>query len=91
MSLSEQVKNGALTWEQAMESFGHSGTLAGLKVLEAQIVDLNNTEFSGISDQLSGVIDTFSEFGAALDSVATSMDLLNKAQTQMNNTGRISV
>lgn len=91
MSLSEQVKNGKLTWEQAIDSFSHSGTLAGLKVLESQIIELNNTEFSNISDELSGVIDTFSEFGVALKEVASAMDVLNTAQTQMNSAGRISV
>ena len=91
MSLSEQVKNGELTWEQAITSFSHSGNLAGLKILEEQIISLNNIEFKGITDKLSGVIDTFSEFGAALEEVSASMDLLNTAQTQMNNSNRISV
>ena len=91
MSLSEQVKNGELTLNQAVNSLSHAGSLAGLKIIEAQIVELNNTEFSNISDELSGVIDTFSEFGAALEEVASAMDLLNTAQTQMNNAGRISV
>lgn len=91
MSLATSVKNGELSWEQAMKSFEHSGNLAGLKIIEAQIIELNNTEFSNISDELSGVIDTFGELSAALDDVASSMELLNTAQTQMNNAGQISV
>lgn len=91
MSMAESVKNGELTWEQAIKSFSHSGSLAGLKVIEAQIVELNNTQFKNIKDDISGVIDTFSEFSTALEDVASSMELLNTAQTQMNNSGRISV
>lgn len=91
MSLCEQVKNGQLTWEQAMSSFSSSGQLAGLQVIADQIVEINNIEFKNISDELSGVIDTFSEFGAALQEVASAMDVLNTAQTQMNSAGRISV
>ena len=91
MSLATSVKNGELTWEQAMKSFEHSGNLAGLKVIEAQIIELNNVEFKNISDDISGVIDTFGELGSALEDVASSMELLNTAQTQMNNSGRISV
>lgn len=91
MSLSESVRNGELTWEQAMRSFEHAGNLAGLKVIEEQIISLNNVEFKNISDEISGVIDTFGELSSALDDVASSMDLLNTAQTQMNKSGRISV
>lgn len=90
-SLMESVKNGELSWDQALKSFEASGNLAGLKVIEAQIIELNNVEFKNISDEISGVIDTFGELSAALDDVASSMELLNTAQTQMNNAGRISV
>lgn len=90
-SLMESIKNGELTWEQAMKSFEHSGNLAGLKVIESQIIELNKVEFSNISDEISGVIDTFGELSSALEDVASSMELLNTAQTQMNNSGRISV
>ena len=91
MSLAESVKNGELTWNQAISSFSHSGSLAGLEFIAKQISELNSMTFKGLDDEISGVIDTFDEFSAALEDVASSIDLLNTAQTQMNNSGRISI
>lgn len=91
MSLAESVKNRELTWNQAISSFSHSGSLAGLEFIADQISELNSMTFKGLDDEISGVIDTFDEFSAALEDVASSIDLLNTAQTQMNNSGRISI
>ena len=89
--LAENVKNGALTWNQAMESFKASGMVDSLQLVGTQISEVNAEIFKDIKDDLSGVIDTFGEFSAALESTAAAMDLLHTAQTQMNNSGRISV
>ncbi len=87
----ENVKNGELTWKQAMEAMKHSANLAGYEFIGQQIAEANAEIFKGIQDDISGTIDTFSEFSAALEDVASSMDLLHKAQTQMNTAGRLSV
>ena len=89
--LVETVAEGNLDFEQAIKSFGLSGALRGFELVEEQVAALNADIFKDLDDELSGVIDTFSEFGAALESVANSMEILNTAQTQMNNSGRISV
>lgn len=89
--LAEHVKNNELTWSQAMESMQHSANLAGYEFIGQQIAQANQEIFNSIKDDISGTIDTFNEFSSALEDVASSMDLLNKAQTQMNNSNRISV
>lgn len=89
--LAESVKNGSLTWEQAMDSFQASGLVAACRLVEAEVSNLNTEVFKDLGDTLSGVIDTFGEFGDALESVANSMNTLSAAQSQMANSGRISV
>lgn len=90
-NLVESVAEGNLDFNQAIKSFGLSGALRGFELVEEQISSMNTSVFKDLGDELSGVIDTFSEFGAALESVANSMDILNTAQTQYNNSGRVSV
>ena len=89
--LAEHVKNNELTWDQAMESMKHSANLAGFEFIGQQIAQTNQEIFKSIKDDISGTIDTLEELSTALEDVASSMDLLNKAQVQMNNSGRISV
>lgn len=89
--LVKSVAEGKLDFDQAMKSFGLSGTIRGFELVEEQISAMNTDIFKDLSDELSGVIDTFSEFSAALESVADSMDILNTAQTQYNNSGSVSV
>lgn len=89
--LVEGVAEGKLDFEQAIKSFGLSGSLRGFELVEEQISAINADVFKGLGDEISGVIDTFSEFGAALEDVANSMEILHTAQTQMNNSNRISV
>jgi hypothetical protein len=91
MSLVESVRNGELNWDQAIASLSHSGSLAGLKLVSEQLSAINSVTFTSVKDEISGVIDTFGEFGAALEDVASSMELLKAAQVQMNNAGRLSV
>lgn len=91
MHLAESVKNGTLTWEQAIDSFQASGLVAAAKLIESEIAEINTEMFKDLGDELSGIIDTLNEFSAALESVAGSMEILNTAQIQMANSGRISV
>jgi hypothetical protein len=93
----ESAANGAedlskVDWDQAIASFNISGITKITKVMEQQWGEINKSIFKGIDDgAISGWIDTFSELGAALENVASSMDLLHTAQTQMTNSGRISI
>ena len=87
----EGVKNNEITWSQAMDAMKHSANLVGYEFVAQQIAEANAETFKSIQDDINGTIDTFGEFSAALEDVAASMDLLYKAQTQMNTAGRLSV
>ena len=92
MNIAESVKNGEKSWDQAISSMNMSGMIASTKILENQWAEVNKTIFKSIDDgAISGWIDTFSELSAALEDVASSMDLLHSAQQQMNGSGRISI
>ena len=91
MSLSEQVKNEAISWSQALEMFKYEGDLAGIELITEQITSLNSVYFGDAAENFNGLIDTVDELSAALDNVSASMDLLNSAQEEFNNNGRISV
>ena len=87
--LADGVRNGQYGFDEAIQSFTASGLVEASKLIESQLSEMNSNIFKGV--ELSGVIDSFEEFRAALDDVANSMDILHTAQTQMNNAGRISV
>ena len=89
--LVRDIKDGEITVEQAINSFNASGVVRGFKLVETQIADINADVFKDLGDDLSGVIDTLDEFSASLESVASSIDLVNQAQAEMANSGRISV
>ncbi len=91
MSLAESVKNGEISWNQAIEKFSIASMQAVIKNMKSEMESLNKQIFKGLDDEISGIIDTFDEFSAALENVASSMDLLHTAQEQMNNSGQISV
>lgn len=92
LDIAESVKNGEKSWDQAITSMTMSGVIASTKILEQQWAEVNKNIFKSLDDgAISGWIDTFSELGAALEDVASSMDLLHTAQQQMNNSGRISI
>lgn len=90
-SLAEQAKNGAITWDQALEIFKYKGDLAALEIITEQVTALNNVYFGDVADQFNGLIDTVGELKSALDSVVSSMELVKNAQEQMNHSGRVSV
>ena len=91
MSLAESAKNGEISWNQAIEKFSIASMQAVIKNMKSEMESLNKQIFKGLDDEISGIIDTFDEFSAALENVASSMDLLHTAQEQMNNSGQISV
>ncbi len=91
MSISEQVKNESISWDDAIKSFNLSGLVEASKLIEKQFSELNKSVFKGLEDELSGFIDKFSELSAALEDVAGSMDLLKSAEQQMNSSGRVSI
>lgn len=91
MNLAESVANGQMSWDQAIEKFSLHSMQAVIQNMKTEMENLNKLVFKGLDDEISGIIDTFNEFSAALEDVASSMDLLHTAQTQMNTSGQISV
>lgn len=91
ITLAENIKNNKISIEDAVNSLELSGLIRITKLTENTLSTLNTDMFADIKDDISGLIDTFSELGSALESTASAMDLLHSAQQQMNNSGRISV
>ena len=91
ITLAENIKNNKISIEGAVNSLELSGLIRITKLTENTLSTLNTDMFADVKDDISGLIDTFSELGSALESTASAMDLLHSAQQQMNNSGRISV
>lgn len=91
ITLAENIKNNKISIEDAVNSLELSGLIRITKLTENTLSALNTDMFADVKDDISGLIDTFSELGSALESTASAMDLLHSAQQQMNNSGRISV
>ena len=87
----EAVNEGKMSVDNAMKSFSVSGVQAGYKLLENAVVEINSDIFKDLGDEISGLIDTFDEFGSALESVANSIELVNQAQAEMAYSGHVSV
>lgn len=91
ITLAENIKNNKISIEDAVNSLELSGLIRITRLTENTLSTLNTDMFADVKDDISGLIDTFSELGSALESTASAMDLLHSAQQQMNNSGRISV
>lgn len=89
--LVEDVAEGTIDIEQATEKFELYSIQAVVENMKTQLESLNADIFKDLDDEISGIIDTFDEFSSALESVASSMDLVHTAQQQMNSSGQISV
>lgn len=89
--IAQSVHDETMSIEQAITSFSGSGLVSVSKLIEESFGELNKSVFKDLEDDISGFIDTFSEFSAALEDVANSMELLNTAQEQFDNSGQVSV
>lgn len=89
--IAEAINEGKMSVDNAMKSFSVSGVQAGYKLLESAVVEINSDIFKDLGDEISGLIDTFDEFGSALESVANSIKLVNQAQAEMAYSGHVSV
>ena len=90
-SIAKAVNEGKISVNNAMKSFSISSVQAGYKLLENSVIEINSDVFKDLGDEISGLIDTFEEFGSALESVANSIKLVNQAQAEMAYSGHLSV
>lgn len=89
--IAKAVNDGKMEVEDAIKSFGLSGTLAGFKLVEQSITELNTDVFKNLGDDISGLIDTFEELGSVLESVSSSMDLVSQAEAEQAYSGSVSL
>ena len=87
----EEVENGKIGIDEALSKWKMVGIDKAVEVLNTEFESLNNEMFPNAADEISGLIDSVKELKAAFESVASTMDLLHTAQTQFNNSGRVSV
>lgn len=76
---------------QASKNIEIDGLLRVIDITKESLSSINQVTFKGVADEINGLIDTFDEFGKALEDTASAMDTIYKAQKQMNSSGRISV
>ena len=76
---------------QASKNIEIDGLLRVIDITKESLSSTNQVTFKGIANEINGLIDTFDEFGKALEDTASAMDTLYKAQEQMNSCGRVSV
>lgn len=87
----EEVENGTMSVNEAFAKWEMTGIDRAVEVLNTEFESLNNEMFPDAADEISGLIDTVNELKSAFESVVDSIDLLHEAQTQFNNSGRVSV
>lgn len=76
---------------QTSKNIEIDGLLRVIDITKESLSSINQVTFKGVANEINGLIDTFDEFGKALEDTASAMDTIYKAQKQMNSSGRISV
>lgn len=89
--LVKNINEGEISVKQALASFAAYGVVESWKIIEAQVSELNADVFADLSDEISGVINTVKELSSAFESVASSIELVDKAQAEMAYSGHLSV
>lgn len=89
--LVKNINEGEISVKQALASFAAYGVVESWKIIEAEVSELNTDVFSDLGDEISGVINTVKELSSAFESVASSIELVDKAQAEMAYSGHLSV
>lgn len=74
-----------------MNRMGLSFSRAILEIEKTNLTDKNLELFPGLEDEISGIIDTFSELTSAVGSVVDAMDTLDKARAEEAYSGSMSL
>ena len=74
-----------------MNRMGLSFSRAILEIEKNNIANKNLELFPGLEDEISGIIDTFSELTSAVGSVVDAMDTLDKARAEEEYSGSVSL
>ena len=89
--LVKNINDGEISVKQALASFAAYGVVESWKIIEAEVSELNTNVFADLGDEISGVINTVKELSSAFESVASSIELVDKAQAEMAYSGHLSV
>lgn len=74
-----------------MNRMGLSFSRAILEIEKNNLTNKNLELFPGLKDEISGIIDTFSELTSAIGSVVDAMDTLDKARAEEAYSGSVSL
>lgn len=74
-----------------MNRMGLSFSRAILEIEKNNLTNKNLELFPGLEDEISGIIDTFSELTSAVGSVVDAMDTLDKARAEEAYSGSVSL
>ena len=85
----EDVKEGVLDYEKAFERLDVYSMQAMVAYAKTQLESANKIAFPDL--EISGWLDSVEELSGAFESLAASMDLVARAQEQMDSSGRISL
>ena len=85
----EDVKEGTLDYEKAFDKLDIYSMQAMVAYAKTQLETANKIAFPDL--EISGWLDSVEELSGAFESLATSMDLVVRAQEQMDSSGRISL
>ncbi len=85
----EDVKEGTLDYEKAFDRLDIYSMQSMVAFAKTQLESANKIAFPDL--EISGWLDSVEELSGAFDSLATSMDLVVRAQEQMDSSGRISL
>jgi hypothetical protein len=89
--LVKNIHDGEITVSQALKSFAAYGMVESWKIIETEVSELNTNVFKDLGEDISGVINTVKELSSAFESVASSIELVDKAQAEMAYSGHLSV
>lgn len=74
-----------------MNRMGLSFSRAILEIEKTNLTNTNLELFPGLKDEISGIIDTFSELTSAVGSVVDAMDMLDQARAEEAYSGSMSL
>ena len=87
----DEIQDGTVKIDDLLTKFGLRTTEQFLRVQNGIISNQNKEWFPGLEDEISGIIDTFSELAAAVGSTVDAMDTLDQARKEEAHSGSVSI
>ena len=88
--LVKQIYDGKITIEDALKQFEYFGVESTLDIYVTEIQTNFKDVFTEL-EEVDGLIDTFEELGEAISSTTNALNVFNKAEAEMANSGRVSI